>query len=272
MNNATVVGLVPAAGRGQRIAPLPCSKELYPVGFRRDERTGEVRPKVVSHHLFDKFRAAGIDTAYVVVRSGKWDIPSYFVDGQVVGVDLAYVVIENSFGPADTLDRAYPFVREQTVAFGFPDILFGPDDVFAQLLAEADARGADAVLGLYLAHDVRLSDMVDADGSGRIRAMALKPVASDCQYTWSCAVWGARFTRFMHEVLAEERGKDVDARLAYRDIDPNGDLPVGAVIKSAVDHGLRVHGVAFREDDYFDIGTPENLFEVTRRSTCGIPV
>ena len=30
-----IVGVIPAAGRGKRIAPLPCSKELYPVGFVR---------------------------------------------------------------------------------------------------------------------------------------------------------------------------------------------------------------------------------------------
>jgi len=28
-----VVGIIPASGRATRIAPLPCSKELYPVGF-----------------------------------------------------------------------------------------------------------------------------------------------------------------------------------------------------------------------------------------------
>jgi len=28
-----VVGLVPATGRATRITPLPCSKELYPIGL-----------------------------------------------------------------------------------------------------------------------------------------------------------------------------------------------------------------------------------------------
>ena len=50
-----IVGLIPAAGRGKRIAPLPCSKELYPIGFRPDEH-GDLRPEVASAHLLDKFR------------------------------------------------------------------------------------------------------------------------------------------------------------------------------------------------------------------------
>ena len=50
-----VVGLVPAAGSGKRIAPLPCSKELFPIGFQRSEGNSEPRAKVVSHYLLEKF-------------------------------------------------------------------------------------------------------------------------------------------------------------------------------------------------------------------------
>ena len=93
----SVVGLVPAAGRAKRIAPLPCSKEIFPVGFRRDAQ-GDVRPRVASHDLFAKFARAGASRAYVILREGKWDIPAYFVDGRIVGLDLAYIVIAESIG------------------------------------------------------------------------------------------------------------------------------------------------------------------------------
>ena len=33
-NSEDVVGLIPASGQATRIAPLPCSKELFPIGFR----------------------------------------------------------------------------------------------------------------------------------------------------------------------------------------------------------------------------------------------
>jgi glucose-1-phosphate thymidylyltransferase len=51
-----VIGLVPAAGRARRIAPLPCSKELYPIGFQRMKGMEELRAKVVSYYLLEKFR------------------------------------------------------------------------------------------------------------------------------------------------------------------------------------------------------------------------
>ena len=44
-------GIIPAAGRGSRIQPLAFSKELLPVGSRRD---GDAeRPLAISEHLVE---------------------------------------------------------------------------------------------------------------------------------------------------------------------------------------------------------------------------
>jgi glucose-1-phosphate thymidylyltransferase len=211
---------------------------------------------VASHYLFEKFRAAGVTSAYVVLRQGKWDIPAYFGDGRELGLHLAYLVIPGSLGPPDTLDRAYPFVRTRVVAFGFPDILFGPDDVFARLLERLRATGADIVLGLYRAHDCRRMDMIDVDEAGRVRAIVLKPPASALRYAWVCAVWTPVFTECLHGFLAAERARSAP--------DP-GDLPVGAALRFAVEQGLRVHGLAFEDETYIDIGTPADLVEAVAR-------
>ena len=39
--------------------------------------------------------------------------------------DLAYVVIAESGGSPDTIDRVYPFVRDNIDAFGFPRLNVG---------------------------------------------------------------------------------------------------------------------------------------------------
>ncbi|WP_233744930.1 hypothetical protein [Leptodesmis sichuanensis] len=58
-----VIGLIPCAGQATRLAPLPLSKELYPVGLR-SLPDGKLRPKVVSHYLLEKMRLAGIRKAF----------------------------------------------------------------------------------------------------------------------------------------------------------------------------------------------------------------
>ena len=259
-----VVGLVPAAGLAKRLQPFPCSKEVYPVGFVSDRQTGRPRPKVAAHYLLEKFRAAGITKAYLVIRDGKWDIPNYFREGGVVGLSLAYIVIAGSLGPPDTIDRAYPFLEQKRVAFGFPDILFGPDDAYRQLIAAQERTGADVVLGLHRVYDHRVWDMVDCDADGLVRNIVMKPVTTTLTYGWCCAVWTPAFSEFLHRFLrAEETHRNL-AQLANIAHDLGGDLAVGVVLQAALKAGLLLQSVIFPHDTYIDIGTPEDLVKAVR--------
>jgi glucose-1-phosphate thymidylyltransferase len=68
-----VIGVLPAGGKALRIAPLPCSKELFPVGFHAEGTELGLRPKVVGHFLLENMRLANIKKAYFILREGKWD-------------------------------------------------------------------------------------------------------------------------------------------------------------------------------------------------------
>lgn len=260
-----VIGVVPAAGQGKRVAPMPCSKELFPVGFRcLKGHPKEFRPKVVTHYLLEKYRQAGITKAYIIIRDGKWDIPAYFADGSMLGMHVAYMVIGDSEGPPATVDRAYPFLRDKLVAFGFPDILFGPDDVFERLLRRQEETGADVVLGLYPAHNCRVMDMVEMGRDGRVRNLYLKPRRTNLRFAWLCGVWTPKYTDFMHSFLAAADDKQRSAWKTLR-IDAQGDLPIGAVLREAIRSGLHVEGIQFSAHRYIDIGTPQDLIRAVRR-------
>lgn len=254
-----LIGLIPAAGQATRISPSPCSKEIFPVGFRTDAKTGTLRPKVVSHYLLEKMRLAGVMRAYLILRSGKWDIPAYFGDGSMLDMSLAYLMVGQSFGPPYTLDQAYVFVRDSLVAFGFPDILFTPEDAFAQLIARQKASKADMVLGLFPAHMPQKMDMVEVDKKGRVQSLVIKPPQTTLSFTWIMAVWTPVFTSFLHHYLAV---LNQPAGLAPTLIP--SELTMGHIIQAAVAESLRVDGVTFPKDRYADIGTPEDLSRVFR--------
>lgn len=262
--SSEVVGLIPAAGQAKRLQPLPCSKELLPVGYARDERTGLLKPKVAAQYLLEKFRAARIERAYIVIRDGKWDIPNYFRDGEGIGMRLAYIVISGSLGPPDTLDRAYPFVANSRIAFGFPDILFGPTDVYSRLLRRQEDTGADIVLGLYRVDNPQVWDMVETDRDGRVRSIAMKPQQSTLTLGWHCAVWTPGFSEFLHRFLRSDLTKSNLARLTDKANDPGGDLAVGIVLQAALRAGLPMYSVAFPDDACLDIGTPDNLVKAAK--------
>jgi glucose-1-phosphate thymidylyltransferase len=249
-----VVGLLPAAGHATRMAPLPCSKELYPIGFRPVNEGRERRPKVACHYLLEEMRAAGITKAYVVIREGKWDIPAYLRDGGILEMDLAYLVVQGSLGVPYSLDEAYPFVGDVAVAFGFPDILFNGEFAFKQLLSHQAENEADILLGLFPGDQPDNMDMVDVDENRRVREIVIKPQSTELRYSWDIALWTPAFTEFLHSHLASS---DLATTAS--------ELSVGHVIQAAIRAGLRVQGLPVSEEPYLDVGTPAGLARAIRR-------
>lgn len=264
-NHQEVIGLIPAGGRAIRIAPLPCSKELYPIGFRQVEKDGSLRPKVICHYLLEKMRLAGITKSYIVLRDGKWDIPAYLGDGKMFNMSLAYLTMRLSFGVPYTIDQAYPFVKHAIVALGFPDILFQPDNVFLQSLNRRTETNADIVLALFPTDNPQKWDMIDLDEKGQIRQFVIKPSQTHLRYTWTTAVWTPIFTHFMHKYLvAIQKGTEGNNICSNTSEQP--ELFVGDVIQAAIHEGLRVEGVLFPRGTCLDIGTPEDLIKAVRKS------
>jgi glucose-1-phosphate thymidylyltransferase len=249
-----IIGIVPAAGQATRISPLPCSKELYPIALRRGE--SGARPKVVSHYLFEHMRQAGIRKAYVILREGKWDIPAYFNDGiALLDMHLAYLMMRQPFGSPFTLDQAYPFAREAIVALGFPDIVFWPDDIFIRVIARHAQSDADVVLGLVPCDRPHTADMIEIDGSGRVRRFVIKQRETSLCYTWVAAVWTPTFTQFMHDYLDDAIRSGEAVRR---------ELFVGDVMQAAIDRGMHADSVTFSNGGYVDIGSPEMLERIHR--------
>lgn len=253
-----VVGLLPAAGLASRISPLPCSKELYPVGFTTTEGGAGLRSKVACQYVLEKMRLAGVRKAFIVLRKGKWDIPNYFGDGEAEGMSLAYLIMRSPRGAPFTLDQARPFVKKSLVALGFPDIIFDTDDVFTRLLERRAEVNADVVLGLFPAHQPRKADMVDLHDDGRIRGIVIKPQETHLQYTWVVAVWTPVFTEFMHNYLTSLAHQSGEGE---RDRDPAREVFIGDVMQAAIGSGLNFTSVPFPEGSYTDIGTPDELLK-----------
>jgi glucose-1-phosphate thymidylyltransferase len=90
-----VIGLIPACGQGSRLGPLPCSKEIYLIGFNQVK---EGRPKVICSYLLEKMCLTGIKKANIVLRVSKWDIPAYLRDGKGLGIDIAYLALDAPCG------------------------------------------------------------------------------------------------------------------------------------------------------------------------------
>ena len=251
-----MVGLIPAGGLGSRIAPLCCSKEIFPIGFRQVDDGHSLRPKAVCEYLIERMSHASIRKIFLVLRPGKWDIPAYLGDGSTCNVHLAYLVARLPFGAPYTLDQAYPFVRNSLVAIGFPDIIFEPDDAFKILAQRQSATGADLVLGLYPTDRPQITDMVECADDGWVRSFVVKPQHTTLRDTWIIAVWTPVFTQFMHEYLAF---------CQMRDAAHSVELSVGDIIRVALKKGMKAFAVPFPAHHFVDVGTPSDLARTIRK-------
>ena len=123
-----VIGLIPAAGGGARISPLPSSKELFPIGFQKMQFGGDMqlRPKVISQYLIDNMLQAGVQKIFMILARGKTDIMHYFSRYKKYGDHIAYLIDDEVRGMPCTMDVAWPWIKGNTVIFDMPDTIFTP--------------------------------------------------------------------------------------------------------------------------------------------------
>jgi glucose-1-phosphate thymidylyltransferase len=248
-----LVGLIPAAGIAARIAPLPCSKELFPIGYRAGISGTELSPKPVCLYLLEAMQSAGVKKAYIVLRQGKWDIPAYLGNGAMVDMNMSYLMMQHPYGAPYTIDEAYSFVRDVNVAFGFPDILFNGSGIYQKLHEHMLAKNADVVLGLFPTRPGQRADMVEYDEKDRVKKIVIKPAESELVFAWITAVWNPSFSSFLHEQIQEQLQRGTAGF--------SPEFYMGNVLQAAVDQKMNVETVRFPDLNFYDIGTPDGLRE-----------
>jgi glucose-1-phosphate thymidylyltransferase len=228
-----MIGIIPAAGAGQRIQPLGCSKELLPVGSRMVE--GVERPKAVAEYLVERMIAAGAEQICMVISAEKDDIVRYFAEREYAA-EIFYVVQKKPKGLCDALFRAEPFARHHDrVLIGLPDTIWFPENAYAP--SAESACGVDLVL--FPVTDPSAFDAVLCDDDGEVLAVEVKQ-----QQPHSCWIWGA--------VTASGRAFH-DLKLLW-EARHRCDEYLGHLLNAYISAGNRVRGTRSGEI-YMDVGT-----------------
>jgi len=180
-----MIGVIPAAGAGQRIQPLGCSKELLPVGSRVMD--GVERPKAVMEYLVERMIAAGADQICMVISGEKTDIIRYFSERDYAA-EIFYVVQNQPRGLCDALFRAEPFARgHREVLIGLPDTIWFPENAYRTSM-DLHSR-AEVNLICFPVSDASAFDSVVSDENRYVRRVDVK--ARDYESLW---IWGAVIT------------------------------------------------------------------------------
>jgi glucose-1-phosphate thymidylyltransferase len=194
-------GVVPAAGIGSRIQPLAFSKELLPVGSRRDG-SGVERPRAVCEHIVDRMILGGATRLCFVIGPDKSDIIEYLGAG-TEAAPIAYVVQQSPAGLCDAVFRALPVIDpDRSVMVGLPDTIWFPEDALARL-------PEDRLSFLcFPVEEPQHFDAVVADAAGRVREIQVKQPAPASHWIWGAFKLPARTLRELHALWREPGRND----------------------------------------------------------------
>ena len=231
-----MIGIVPAAGAGQRIQPLGCAKELLPVGSRVVD--GKECPKAVSEFLIERMIAAGATRICMVISPDKSDVMRYYAE-RSYPAEIFYVVQRRPRGLCDALFRAAPFVaNEETVLIGLPDTIWFPENAYAPALAETEAA---VNLVLFPTETPSVFDAVCCDGRDRVTSIEVKAAHPASNWVWGAlTVAGKAFHELSH--LWESRQRS--------------DEYLGTLLNAYLEAGNTVCGHRSGQT-YIDVGTME---------------
>lgn len=229
-----MIGIIPAAGAGQRIQPLGCSKELLPVGSRLLD--GVERPKAVSEYLVERMIAAGAEQICMVISAEKSDIVRYYAERNYAA-EIFYVVQRKPQGLCDALFRAEPFARgHDQVLIGLPDTIWFPENAYLPAL---ELEQSDINLVLFPVSDPTVFDSVVCDEQAYVREVQVKRENAASHWVWGAVTaHGESFHRL--KLLWEARHR--------------GDEYLGDLLNAFIAAGNTVRG-RYCGEVYMDVGT-----------------
>lgn len=248
-----LIGLLPAAGRGSRLGPIPCSKEIMPLGFQPNPASAEGRwqPVTAIETHLQALKVAGATQATIVISETKSDIVRYIGDGSRYGIPVVYLYQQELRGMPFALNLVTPWIGTGTTIFSMPDTLITPVDTLAQVVIHHQQQPSDLTLGLFYTTTPHKFGMIKLDTHGRVITFVDKPVETDLNLMWGLAAWSRRFTKFLDHFLASFSTYASECVLSD-------------VFLAALHNGLSVQAIILEDARYHDIGTPEDFQTVVR--------
>lgn len=254
---SNTIAIIPSAGKAKRLSPLPFSKELYPVGIQipGQEKAGL---KVISSFLLESLIFAGVANVHFVIRPEKNDIPEYYKGGKDYNCNIAYHVADYEYGVPYSINQVYPFVKDNNVAFGFPDIYIEPLNIFARLIDKFNQnKNADVLLGLAPIPDYKHWDMIETGENSKVKRLMLHSEnGKGLKYGWAIAIWRPSFTKFLKNFVKGQLQSFSSEELN------NNEHSIGYVFQKAIDDGMNIYGAPFDEAVCLDAGTYQGIVHV----------
>jgi len=163
-------GLIPAAGKGTRLEPITRAipKELLMVG-----------DKAIIEYVIDAMKQVGIRDITIVVGWKKHALLDYLGSGERLGINLTYVVQEESTGLAKAVSAGKHTIIDGQFMVVLGDDFFYPKNFLQDILEFHNQKNADATVGVVEVTDPTRHGMIKPGEENRIIDLVEKPSKND---------------------------------------------------------------------------------------------
>jgi dTDP-glucose pyrophosphorylase len=224
-------GIIPAAGKGSRIQPLPFSKELLPIGSTIHCDTEH--PKVVSEYLIERMVIAGVDKICMIISPEKSDILRHY-GKYVSNIHISFVMQQYPQGLCDAIFAGVPIIdKSEEVIIGLPDTVWFPSDALCQLPVN------ELSFLLFRVEQPHLYDAVEIGIDGYISQIRVKETNVTSNLIWGAfKMPGTIFHKLYELWLIRERKDEF----------------FGTLVNAYLEIGGKASGI-YASEQYVDIGT-----------------
>lgn len=226
-----MIGLIPCAGRAERLHGLPKFLLPLPGGF-------------LLRDLLHTFEAGDLDVI-IISNEDNGDLLNRYINEQRWNtVHVASMVVQTQTMVQTLLNQSFLAKKTQNVLMAMPDTYWTPEpDLFPQMAQMLDV--SDVVLAVWRIRDSQRGKlgMVDLDGVD-VRGIEDKNPFSPLEFAWGAMAWRPTFWDYMkpeHQHL-------------------------GIAVNAAIADGKIVRAV-IAEGNYYDCGTFEGYAELCRDLT-----
>jgi len=159
-------GLIPAAGLGTRLHPITLAipKELMMIG-----------DKAVIEYVIEAMKEVGVIDITVVVGWRKNAILDYLGSGKRMGVNISYVVQDESNGLAKAVGSGERVIGDEPFLVVLGDDFFYPKTFLKEILEFHNQHDADATIGVAQIEDPTRHGIIKPGENNKIIDIIEKP-------------------------------------------------------------------------------------------------
>lgn len=195
----SLIGYIPAGGRGMRMKPFRLLKELLPV-FVPNEQGYDI--VLLIENAIQTLVYGGANNIVCTVNQEKEALINSINDYHVgsIKANFAFVYQGNSekeYGLPYAIVESAPFLKGHTVFLKFPDTIVHPHDCFKKLYEFHLKKGSDLTLGVFPTNHAERLGPVIIDNDGRVIKIEDKPENPSVNNTWNILIWEDNFLNLL---------------------------------------------------------------------------